>query len=151
MRIRQLPATTATGRNETSISAKVDRGLGTTARADRPPAARNASETGDAAAPMSSLSAAVACASTSASVGARGMVLGQPPAALPASTSPDAPARQSGLPAMAACLGTGALAGEMRMTPRACPPPAALAAPPANAVCDALGIEKAGGDVKGVA
>jgi hypothetical protein len=39
----------------------------------------------------------------------------------------------------------------MRMTPRACPPPAALAAPPANAVCDALGIEKAGGDVKGVA
>ena len=125
--------------------------MGTSARADCPPAARNASESGDAAAPMSSLLAAVARASTSTSADARGTVLGQPPAALPATTSPDAPARQSGLPAMAACLGTGALAGEMRMTPRACPPPAALAAPPANAICDALVIETAGGDVEGVA
>ena len=52
---------------------------------------------------------------------------------------------------MAACLGTGALDGKMRMTPQVSPPPAALAAPPANAVCDASGIETAGGDVKGVA
>ena len=131
------------------VSAKVDGGLGTTARADRPPAARNASESGDAAAPTSSLSAERS--STSASAGARGMVLGQTPAALPATTSPDAEARQSGLPAMAARLGKGALAGEMRTTPRASPPPAALAAPPANAVCDALGIEMTGGDVEGVA
>jgi hypothetical protein len=125
--------------------------MGTTARADRPPAARNASESGDAAAPTSSLSAAVARASTSTSVGARGTELGQPPAALPATTSPDAEARQSGLPAMAARLGTGALAGEMRTTPRASPPPAALAAPPAIAVHDDLGIETAGGDVERVA
>jgi len=52
---------------------------------------------------------------------------------------------------MAAHLGTGALAGEMRTTPRASPPPAALAAPPAIAIRDALGIETAGGDVEGVA
>jgi len=37
------------------------------------------------------------------------------------------------------------------MTPWVSPPPAALAAPPANAVCDALGIKTAGGDVEGVA
>jgi len=74
------------------------------------------------------------------------MVLGHTPAALPATTSPDAEARQSGLPAMAARLGTGALAGKMRMTPRVSPPPAALAAPPAIAVHDDLGIETAGGD-----
>jgi hypothetical protein len=104
----------------------------------RPPAARDASESGDAAAPSSSLSAAVTRASKSASAGARGMVLGQTPAALPATTSPDAEARQSSLPAMAACLGTGALDGEMRTTPRVSPPPAALAAPLANAVCNAL-------------
>ena len=73
------------------------------------------------------------------------------PAALPATTSPDAEARQSGLPAMAARLGTGASAGELRTTPRASHPPAALAAPPANTVCDALVIETAGGDVEGVA
>ena len=78
-------------------------------------------------------------------------MLGQTPAALPAATSPDDKAQQSGLPAMAARLGTGALAGKMRTTPRESPPPAALAAPPANAVCDALGIETAGGDVEGVA
>jgi hypothetical protein len=150
-RIRQSPATTATGRNESSISNEVDGGSGTTARADRPPAAQNASESGDAAASTSSLSAAVARASTSASAGARGTVLGQTPAALSATTSPDAEAQQSGLPAMAVCLGTGALAGEMRTTPRASHPPAALAAPPANAVCDALVIEMAGGDVEGVA
>jgi hypothetical protein len=125
--------------------------MGTIARADRPPAARNASESGDAAAPTSSLSAAVARASTSLSGDARGTVLGQPPATLPATTSPDAEARQSGLPAMAACLDTGASAGEMRTTPRASHPPAALAALPANAVCDALVIETAGGDVEGVA
>ena len=52
---------------------------------------------------------------------------------------------------MAARLGTGALAGEMRTAPPASPPPAALAAPPAIAVRDALGIEMAGGDVEGVA
>jgi len=39
----------------------------------------------------------------------------------------------------------------MRTTLRVSLPPAALAAPPANAVCDALVIEKAGGDVEGVA
>jgi hypothetical protein len=64
--------------------------MGTTARADRPPAAWNASESGDAAAPTISLSAVVASASTSASADARGAVLGQPLAALPATTSPDA-------------------------------------------------------------
>ena len=79
------------------------------------------------------------------------MALGQTPAALPATTSPDAVARQSGLPATAACLGMGALDGKMRMTPRLSPPPAALAAPSANTVCDASGIETAGGDVEGVA
>ena len=149
--IGQSPATTATVRNETSVSAGVGGGMGTTARADRPPAARNASESGDTAALTSSLSAAVARASTSASAGARGTVLGQPPATLPATTSPDAEARQSGLPALAAHLGTSALAGEMRTTPRASHPPAALAAPPANAACDALVIETARGDVEGVA
>ena len=51
-RIGQLPATTAPVRNETSVSAGVGGGMGTTARADRPPAARNASESGDTAAPM---------------------------------------------------------------------------------------------------
>jgi len=91
-RIRQSPATTATGRNETSVSTKVDGGLGTTALADRPPAARNASESGDTAATTSSLLAAVARASTSASAGARGVALGQTLAALPATTSPDAEA-----------------------------------------------------------
>ena len=125
--------------------------MGMTARADRPPAAWNASESGDAAAPTSSLSAAVARTSTSASAGARGTVLGQPPAALPATTSPDAEARQSGLPAIVAHLGMGASAGKMRTTLRASHPPAALAAPPAIAVRDALGIKTAGGDVKGVA
>ena len=125
-RIGQSPATTATGRNETSVSAEVDGGLGMTARADRPPAARDASESGDAAAPTSSLSAEVACASTSASAGARGTAPGQTLAALPAATSPDSEAQQSGLAAMAARLGTGALAGEMRTTPRASPPPAVL-------------------------
>ncbi len=94
---------------------------------------------------------AVARASTSTSVGARGTELGQPPAALPATTSPDAEAQQSGLPAMAARLGTGALAGKIRTTLRASPPPAALAAPPAIAVHNDLGIEMAGGDVEGVA
>jgi len=136
---------TATGRTATSVSSEFDGGLGTTAQAARPPAARDASESGDAAAPSSSLSSAVARASTSASAGARGAVLGQTPAALPATTSPDVEARQSGLPAMAACLGKGALDGKMRTTPRVSPPPAALAAPPANAVCNALGIETAGG------
>jgi len=52
---------------------------------------------------------------------------------------------------MAALLGTGALAGEMRTTPWASPPPAALAAPPAIAVHNYLGIKTAGGDVEGVA
>ena len=52
---------------------------------------------------------------------------------------------------MAACLGMGDSAGAMRTTPRASSPPAALAAPPVIAVCDASGIEMAGGDVKGVA
>ena len=52
---------------------------------------------------------------------------------------------------MAARLGTGTSASELRTTPRASHPPAALAAPPANAVCDALVIETAGGDVEGVA
>jgi hypothetical protein len=126
-------------------------GSGTTARVDCPLAARNASESGDAAATTSSLSAAVTHASTSASTSTRGTVLGQNPAALPATTSPDAEARQSGLPAMAVHLGTSALAGEMRMTLRVSHPPAALAAPPVNAVCDALVIETAGGDVEGVA
>jgi hypothetical protein len=74
--IGQLPVTTATVRNETSLSAGVGGGTGTTARADRPPAARNASESGDATAPTSSLPAAVARTSTSASAGARGTVLG---------------------------------------------------------------------------
>ncbi len=120
--------------------------MGTTARADRPPAARNALESGDAAAPTSSLSAAVTRASTSTSVDAKRKELGQPPAALPATTSPDAEAQQSSLPAMAAHLGKGALAGKMRTTPRASPPPAALAAPPAIAVHDDLGTETAGGD-----
>ena len=125
--------------------------MGTTTRADRPPAARNASESGDAAAHTSSLSTAVARASTSTSADARGTVLGQPPAARPATTSPDAEARQSGLPSMAARLGTGALAGETRTTPWASPPPSAMAALPAIAVHDDLGIETAGGDVEGVA
>jgi hypothetical protein len=125
--------------------------MGTTARADWPPAVRNVSESGDAVAPTSSLSAAVARASMSTSVGARGTELCQPPAALPATTSLDAEAQQSGLPAMVARLETGALAGEMRTPPRASPPPAALAAPPAIAVHDDLGIETAGEDVKGVA
>jgi len=132
--IGQSPATTAIGRG----------GLGTTAQAARPPAARNASESEDTAAPT------IARASTSASAGARGTAPGQPPAALPAATSPDADAQQSGPTTMAACLGTGALAGEMRMTPRASPPPAALAAPRAITVRDALGIETAGGDVERV-
>jgi hypothetical protein len=52
---------------------------------------------------------------------------------------------------MAARLGMGDLAGAMRTTPRASPPPSALAAPPAIAVCNALGIERAGGDIEGVA
>jgi hypothetical protein len=51
---------------------------------------------------------------------------------------------------MAVHLGTSALAGKMRMT-RVSHPPAALAAPPVNAVCDALVIETVGGDVEGVA
>ena len=63
----------------------------------------------------------------------------------------DFDAQQSSLPAMAACLGMGDLAGAMRTTPRASPPPAPLAAPPVIAVCDASGIETAGGDVEGVA
>jgi len=79
------------------------------------------------------------------------MAPGQTPAALPATTSPDAVAQHSSLLATAARLGTGALDGEMRMTPRVSPPPAALAIPLANAVCDAWGIETAGGDVEGVA
>jgi len=97
------------------------------------------------------VSAAAARASTSALAGARGTVPGQPTTALPAAMPPDADARQSGLPTMAARLGTGALAGEMRTNPRASSPPAALAAPPAIAVSDALGIEMAGGDIEGVA
>ena len=137
--------TTATGRTTTGVSSELDGGLGTTTQAARPPAARDASASGDTAAPTSSLSAAVAHASTSASAGARGTAPGQPSAALPAATSPDADARQSGLPTMAAHLGTGALAGKMRMTPRASPPPAALAVLPAIAVRDASGIETAGG------
>ena len=52
---------------------------------------------------------------------------------------------------MTTSLGMGDSAGAMRTTPRASPPPAALDAPLAIAVCDALGIEKAGGDVEGVA
>jgi hypothetical protein len=48
-RIGQSPATTAMVRNETSVSAGVGGEIGTTARADHPPAARNASESGDAA------------------------------------------------------------------------------------------------------
>ena len=39
----------------------------------------------------------------------------------------------------------------MRTTPLMSPPPAALATPPAIAVCNASGIETAGGDVEGVA
>jgi hypothetical protein len=42
------------------------------------------------------------------------------------------------------------LAGQMRTTPRASPPPAALAAPPAITIYNASGIETAGGDCKGV-
>ena len=64
--IGQSPATTATVRNERSVSAEDDGGLGTAPQADRPLAARGALESGDAAAPMSSLSAAAARASTSA-------------------------------------------------------------------------------------
>ena len=53
---------------------------------------------------------------------------------------------------MAARLGMGNfLAGEMRTTLWASPPPAALAAAPANAICNTPGIETAGGDIKGVA
>ena len=52
---------------------------------------------------------------------------------------------------MAARLGTGALAGETRIAPQASPPPAALAALPAIAVRDALGIATAGREVEGVA
>ena len=59
-RIGQSPATTAPGRTATSASSKVDGGLGTTAQAACPLAARDTSESGDAAAPTSSLSAAVA-------------------------------------------------------------------------------------------
>ena len=149
--IGQSPATTATGQTATSVSSEVDGGLGMTAQAACPQAAQDALESGDAAAPTISLSAAAARASTSALAGARGTVPGQPPTALPAAMPPDADARQSGLPTMAAHLGTGALAGEMRTNPRASPPPAALAAPPAIAICDALGIEMAGGDIEGVA
>ncbi len=64
-RIGQLQATTPKVQNETSVSAGVGGGMGTTARADCPPAAWNASESGDAAAATSSLSAAVARASMS--------------------------------------------------------------------------------------
>ena len=127
------------------VSSELDGGLGTTTQAACPPDAQDASESGDAATPTSSLSAAVARASTSALAGARGMAPGQPSAAFPAATSLDADARQSSLPTMAARLGTGALAGKMRTTPRASPPPAALAAPLAFAVHDAPGIETAGG------
>ena len=52
---------------------------------------------------------------------------------------------------MAARLGTGASAGKMRTTLRVSHPSAALAALPAIAIHDALGIETAGGDVEGVA
>jgi hypothetical protein len=52
---------------------------------------------------------------------------------------------------MTTSLGMGDSAGAMRTTPRASPPPAALDAPLAIAVCDASGIETAGGDVEGVA
>ena len=75
-----------------SVSSEVDGGLGTTAQAVHPPAAWDASESGDATAPMSSLLAAAAHASTSASAGARGTAPGQPPAVLPAATSLDADA-----------------------------------------------------------
>ena len=47
--------------------------------------------------------------------------------------------------------GEGGEGGEMRTTPQASHPSAALAAPPAITVPDALGIETAGGDVEGVA
>ena len=52
---------------------------------------------------------------------------------------------------MAACLGMGDLAGTVRTTPRASPPLAALAAWPVIAICDALGIDTAGGNAEGVA
>jgi hypothetical protein len=125
--------------------------MGRTLHTDRPRAAWDVLESGDAAASMSSLSATVARASTSASTGARGTAPSRPLAALPAATSQDIDARQSSLPAMATCLGTGNLAGAMRTTPRVSPPPAALAAPPAIAIQNASGIETAGGDGKGVA
>jgi hypothetical protein len=146
-RIGQSPATTATVRNETSVSAKVGGGLGTTPHADRPRATRDVLESGDATASTSSLSAAVARASMSASAGARGTAPSRPPATLLAATSREIDERQSGLPAMAACLGMSNLAGAMRTTPRVSPPPAALAALLAIAVFDASGIETAGGDV----
>ena len=133
------------------VSAEVDGGLGTTPHADLPLSARDALESGNAAAPTSSLSAAAACGSTSALAGARETAPGQPSAALPAATSQDADAQHSGLPAMVDCLGSGDLADALRITPRASPPPAALAAPPAIAVCHALVIETEGGDVEGVA
>jgi len=78
----QSPATTAMGRTVMSVSSEVDGGLGTTAQAACLPAARDASELGDAAAPTSSLSAAAACASTSASNGARETVANPRPLCL---------------------------------------------------------------------
>ena len=54
-------------------------------------------------------------------------------------------------PACHGRLEMGNLTGAMRTTPRVSPPPAALAAPPAIAIHNALGIETADGDVKGVA
>jgi hypothetical protein len=78
-RIGQSPATTVTVRNETRVFARVGGGMGTTAWADRPLAARNASESGDAAAPTSSLSAVVARASTSTSADAKGDGAGPTP------------------------------------------------------------------------
>ncbi len=53
--IGQSPGTTATGQTVTSVSSEVDGGLGMTAQAACPQAARDALESGDAAAPTSSL------------------------------------------------------------------------------------------------
>ena len=167
VRIVQSPATTATGRDKRSISSMVDRGSGTTALADRPPAACDASESENAAAPTSSLSAAVAHTSTSASAEMRTTPRASPPPAALAAPPAYAVCNASGIEMaggdvkgvaqrpltslpLCAVIETTQMA-ETRMTPWVSTPPAALAAPLANAVCNALGIEMAGGAVKGVA
>ena len=87
-----------------TVLAEVDGGFGTTLQAGHPQVAWAASESGDTAVSLSSLSAAATRLPVSALAGTLGTAQSQPSAAPPAATSWDAGAQQSALPATAACL-----------------------------------------------